>query len=198
MELLVRTADFDGKSLLSGGAGKVNVQLGLSIADKLTIKVSDISVPKLFRTGAANAINDWIAADITRTTAHNNQVTFNDAIVDKHNFSQDAALTNGELLAAIMATRADNASFARLATKSLLIAAFIDPALQADVGIAADVNNAAITTAATAALINGFEAGNDTATIVAAVNAAANGAANANNAAIGNAAGVLVNASFAL
>ena len=38
VELLVRTADFDGKSLLSGGAGKVNVQLGLSIADKLTIK----------------------------------------------------------------------------------------------------------------------------------------------------------------
>ena len=193
VELLVRTADFDGKSLLSGGAGKVDVQVGLSIADKLTIRVADISIPKLFRTGAANAINDWIAADINRTTAYNNQTTFADAIVDKHNFTQDATLTNAELSAAIVATRADNASFARLATKPLLIAAFIDDALRADVNIAADGNVAAIATDATTALINGFEAGNDTATIVAAVNAAASVAAAGNNAAIGNAAGALVN-----
>lgn len=61
-ELLIRTADFDGKSLLSGGAEKVNVQLGLSIADKLTIRVSNISIQKLFRIGVTNATNDWIAA----------------------------------------------------------------------------------------------------------------------------------------
>lgn len=132
VELLVRTADFDGKSLLSGGAGKVDVQVGLSIADKLTIRVSDISIPKLFRTGAANAINDWIAADMARTTAYNNQTTFNDAIVDKHNFTQDAALTDGELSAAIVATRDDNASFARLENAG----ATLTPLLNAQLSVA--------------------------------------------------------------
>ena len=130
--LLVRTANFDGKSLLSGGASKVNVQVGLSIADKLTIRVSDISIPKLFRTGAANAVNNWIAADINRTTAYNNQTTFNDAIIDKHNFTQDAALTNAELSAAIVATRTGNPSFARLESQG----ATLTPLLNAQLRVA--------------------------------------------------------------
>ena len=189
--LLIKTADFDGKALLAGGAGKVDVQVGLSIADRFTIRVGDISTEKLFRTGASNAINDWIAGNMARTTAYNDAALFADAVSARTNFSQEAGLTAAELSAAIVATRGGNTSFARLGSEPLLLSAFIDSALQADVGIAADGNTAAIVTAATNALITGWQAGNDNATISTAVNAAANAAA-ANGGAIGNAAEALV------
>ena len=37
VDLLIKTADFDGKALLGGGAEAVEVQVGLSITDKLTL-----------------------------------------------------------------------------------------------------------------------------------------------------------------
>lgn len=203
--LLIKTADFDGKALLSGGAGKVDVQVGLSIADRLTIRVADISTQKLFRTGAANAINDWIAGNINRTTAYADPALFADAVAARTNFSQEPGLTNNELASAIMAVRGGNTSFARLESERATaldafdtrlradLTANVDALLQADVGILGDGNTAAIAAAAAAAYVNGLQAGNDNATIIAAVNAAANGAANANNAAIGNAAGLIAN-----
>ena len=201
--LLIKTADFDGKALLAGGAGKVDVQVGLSIADRFTIRVGDISTPKLFRTGAANAINDWIAGNMARTTAYNDTALFADAVSARTNFSQEAALTTNELAAAIVATRSGNSSFARLEAEratglDLLdtrlrtdLTANITALIQVDAGITADANTNAAAIGAAAAYVNGLQAGDDNATIIAAVNAAANGAANANAGAIGNAAGTI-------
>ena len=62
VDLLIRTADFDGKALLCGGAEAVDVQVGLSITDKLTLKVNDIGTGKLFRSSVTTKLNDHIAA----------------------------------------------------------------------------------------------------------------------------------------
>lgn len=66
--LLIKTADFDGKAVLGGGASKVEVQVGLSITDKLTLAVKDISAGKLFRSSVSSALNEWLKADISRST----------------------------------------------------------------------------------------------------------------------------------
>ena len=56
VDLLIKTADFDGKALLGGGAEAVEVQVGLSITDKLTLSVTDIGAGKLFRSSVTTAL----------------------------------------------------------------------------------------------------------------------------------------------
>jgi len=56
--LLIKTADFDGKSVLGGGASKIDVQVGLSITDKLTLSVKDLAAGKLFRSSVTTKLND--------------------------------------------------------------------------------------------------------------------------------------------
>ncbi len=64
VDLLIKTADFDGKALLGGGAGAVEVQVGLSITDKLTLSVTDISDGKLLRSSVSELFNkDVIGAN---------------------------------------------------------------------------------------------------------------------------------------
>lgn len=62
VDLLIKTADFDGKALLGGGAEAVEVQVGLSITDKLTLSVTDIGTGKLFRSSVTTKLNDYIKA----------------------------------------------------------------------------------------------------------------------------------------
>ena len=62
VDLMIKTADFDGKALLSGGARSTDVQVGLSMTDKLTLKVTDIGTGKLFRSSVTTALNDRIAS----------------------------------------------------------------------------------------------------------------------------------------
>ncbi|PCJ23772.1 MAG: hypothetical protein COA94_07990 [Rickettsiales bacterium] len=54
--LLIKTADFDGKSLLSGDIKDLGVQVGLASSDKLFLNATDISGGKLWRTSATNLI----------------------------------------------------------------------------------------------------------------------------------------------
>ena len=58
--LLINTADFDGKGLLKGDAQDLQVQVGLNVTDRLSIRVNDISLGKLFRSSVTNALNDLI------------------------------------------------------------------------------------------------------------------------------------------
>jgi hypothetical protein len=67
---LVKTAGFDGKSLLKGV--DMDVQVGLNVTDKLKIKVNDID-GKLFRSSIVTTINLWIAEDYTRCRYYNSE-----------------------------------------------------------------------------------------------------------------------------
>jgi len=70
INLLVKTAGFDGKSLLKGV--DMDVQVGLNVTDKLKIKVNDID-GKLFRSSIVTTINLWIAEDYTRCRYYNSE-----------------------------------------------------------------------------------------------------------------------------
>ncbi len=63
VDLLIKTADFDGKALLGGGAEAVEVQVGLSITDKLTLSVTDIGAGKLFRSSVTTAFIERLKTD---------------------------------------------------------------------------------------------------------------------------------------
>jgi len=70
--LLINTADFDGKGLLKGDAQDLQVQVGLNVTDRLSIRVNDINNGKLFRSSIATALNKAIidAADINAATTY--------------------------------------------------------------------------------------------------------------------------------
>jgi hypothetical protein len=70
INLLVKTAGFDGKSLLKGV--DMDVQVGLNVTEKLKIKVNDID-GKLFRSSIVTTINLWIAEDYTRCRYYNSE-----------------------------------------------------------------------------------------------------------------------------
>jgi len=75
VDLMIKTADFDGKALLSGGARSTDVQVGLSMADKLTLKVTDIGTGKLFRSSVATKLNDHIANTPAGTYTYHKNAT---------------------------------------------------------------------------------------------------------------------------
>ena len=100
VDLLIKTADFDGKALLGGGAKAVEVQVGLSIADKLTLKVNDIGSGKLFRSSVAAALNEYLAADAARSQHYagtGNAQAFADAKATNTNLIH-ASLTTGAIM----------------------------------------------------------------------------------------------------
>ncbi len=97
--LLIKTAKFDGKNLLAGGAKSIDVQVGINATDKLNIRVNDLDNGKLFRSTITNTVNSWIqnranfAAVTAATTYFNNQVNYNADVLNNVNlFSK--ALTN--------------------------------------------------------------------------------------------------------
>ena len=117
--LLIKTADFDGKAVLGGGASKVEVQVGLSITDKLTLAVKDISAGKLFRSSVSSALNEWLKADISRNTHYQAggaataaEITvFNTAIENNDNIAtigQAGNTTDVQIAAGLIAVIAAN------------------------------------------------------------------------------------------
>lgn len=72
---LISAAEFDKKQLLSGGATEVNVQIGTSVTDKLTLKVDDISSGKLFRSSVTTKVNDHIARTAAGTYTYHANAT---------------------------------------------------------------------------------------------------------------------------
>jgi len=124
VDLMIRTADFDGKSLLSGGAKKVDVQVGLSIADKFSVRVADISDGKLMRIGASESLNEYIGGKLGRIGGDkfDTQEKLDAAVTSRTNFTQEAAadLTPQNLADAITAVRDGNTSFIRIADEKLV------------------------------------------------------------------------------
>jgi flagellin-like hook-associated protein FlgL len=72
---LISAAEFDKKQLLSGGATEVNVQIGTSVTDKLTLKVDDISSGKLFRSSVTTRVNDHISRTAAGTYTYHANAT---------------------------------------------------------------------------------------------------------------------------
>ncbi|GAB4164769.1 MAG: hypothetical protein Tsb006_4360 [Rickettsiaceae bacterium] len=72
VDLLIQTADFDGKKLLGGGIKSIDVQVGLSVTDKLELTVTDFASGKLFRSSITKALNEWVAASAANTTYYAN------------------------------------------------------------------------------------------------------------------------------
>ena len=201
VDLLIKTADFDGKSVLSGGAIGVDVQVGLSITDKITLNVKAFSAGKLLRIGAATAINDYLGAKVGRVANYATSAALTSAVANNNNFAAEATTTDAELAGAILASRDGSASFARLDSDNLVTltnaqvviayTASFDAAVAADGTFTAALGNAAhgaalaATAAATAVASYGLgksdaDVAND---VQAAVAVAVNGSA-----AIGNAA----------
>ncbi|MDC0864608.1 hypothetical protein OAP56_01490, partial [Rickettsiaceae bacterium] len=190
VDLMIRTADFDGKSLLSGGAKKVDVQVGLSIADKFSVRVADISDGKLMRIGASESLNEYIGGKLGRIGGDkfDTQEKLDAAVTSRTNFTQEAAadLTAQNLADAITAVRDGNTSFIRIADEKLVpilnskiveqaniptanaIAARFDEMFRNIASISGDPAEAAIVTAAKTAISEGIQAGD---TILAIGNA---------------------------
>ena len=106
VDLLIKTADFDGKALLGGGAEAVEVQVGLSITDKLTLSVTDIGAGKLFRSTVATALNDHLANGNDNLSAYWNQAGNDKAAAVAKNINLiSAAVTGGASLGAVAANQ---------------------------------------------------------------------------------------------
>lgn len=138
--LLLSTADFDGKSLLGGGAQQVDIQVGLALTDKVTISITDYADGKLFRTSITDAINEWLAADETRSTYYANASEIATDLESNINLvsvglanaggsGTGGAMTSAELAAAIVAVRDANADYGTFLNAALpTLAAFMDNA----------------------------------------------------------------------
>lgn len=192
LNLLISTADFDGKALLAGDATTLVTRVGLSIADKITLRVADISGGKLLRIGAANAINDYLGAAVGRVTtaAFQTQAALDLAVAQRTNFAQTAVagLTDVQLATAVNFVSTKNASFARIDEGNL------SPLLKAHIAVALNVRLAAtIVVGAGGAIVAANGAGNaglyaDLANAAGAVITAAGAAGGGNDtAAIANA-----------
>lgn len=87
IDLLISSASFDGRALLGGQAQDIDVQIGLSISDKLNVSIRNLGGDNLFRTSINRALNNWIAADPTgaRSTRHTNAQELANAIKNNEN-----------------------------------------------------------------------------------------------------------------
>jgi len=160
LNLLISTADFDGKALLAGDATTLVTRVGLSIADKITLRVADISGGKLLRIGAANAINDYLGAAVGRVTtpAFQTQAALDLAVAQRTNFAQTAVagLTDVQLATAVNFVSTKNASFARIDEGNL------SPLLKVQIAVAMNVrlDGAVLAAAAGGDLLAANGAGN--------------------------------------
>ena len=126
INLLVKTAGFDGKSLLKGV--DMDVQVGLNVTDKLKIKVNDID-GKLFRSSIVTTINRWIAEDYTRCRYYNSESEMKRDLELNRNLVLVAIRKNGsgtgdklrvvDLATAILSLRDKNPSLPSLLNETL-------------------------------------------------------------------------------
>jgi len=178
---MIKTADFDGKSLLSGGAQKVDVQVGLSIADKFSVRVADLSEGKLMRIGASESLNEYIGGKLGRIGGdkYDTQEKLDAAVTSRTNFTQEVAanLTAQQFADAITAVRSGDTSFIRIADEKLApvlnskiveqantptanaIAGRFDEMFRNVVPISGDAAEAAMVAAAKQAIADGIIAG---------------------------------------
>lgn len=113
INLLIQSANFDGRSLFRGGAN-IDIQVGSPITDRLSIRITNID-GKLFRSGAINAINNYLGAQLGRVGGYT-QETMDEAVISRVNFTQmdEGDLSNEQLAEAIMAVQEGNQFFSHL------------------------------------------------------------------------------------
>jgi len=127
INLLIKTAGFDGKSLLKGVG--MDVQVGLNVTNTLKIKVNDINDGKLFRSSITTTINRWIAEDYTRCRYYNSESEMKRDLELNRNLVLVAIRKNGsgtgdklrvvDLATAIVSLRDKNPSLPSLLNETL-------------------------------------------------------------------------------
>ena len=165
VEFLIRTADFDGKKVLSGDATAINVQVGQSVSDNITISITNYSTGKLFRTTTDTSLNTVIAALTnatapTSTTYYINKAQIDEAVKNNHNLVYNAitgsisgtggSAANRATLTAVLALNGAASAAANVAAAAAIYAASLDAGTAA-IGAHVNVTGAANVAAAVAA-----------------------------------------------
>jgi len=70
VKLLIKTGDFDNKSLFAGDVRNLGVQVGLNTADKLIVNIKDADNGKLLRSSITSALNAKIVTDGNAASAY--------------------------------------------------------------------------------------------------------------------------------
>lgn len=123
IDILIDSANFDGRKLLGGGANETKVQVGPALSNKLSIVIRNLSGNRLYRTSLTNAMNAWIAQDSSgaRTTYYT-QVQLAKAVLDNENLISfgaygvggsgtfGAAMTEQEIANALFAAKTNDLS----------------------------------------------------------------------------------------
>jgi len=123
IDILIDSANFDGRKLLGGGANETKVQVGPALSNKLSIVIRNLSGNRLYRTSLTNAMNAWIAQDSSgaRTTYYT-QVQLAKAVLDNENLisfgaygvggsgTLGAAMTDQEIANALFAAKTNDLS----------------------------------------------------------------------------------------
>ena len=213
VSLLIKTADFDNKALLTGGVQDLSVQVGLSTADKLNFSINNLGEGRLFRSGVTRQLINYLAANVNRSRYYAADPTrLTQDMTDTKNLiteglnaeNADQTLTNRQLATALTAIRNDGGTedldalsgvtqTFNTAARAALKAAWKN-IFENDVVFKIDNNTAAAAEAAAEAVVVGMENELDIADIKTNVNREADTAA-ANNGvvgAVGNRAELLV------
>ena len=104
IDILIGSAKYDGKELLSGGAKQINVQIGVDASNTQTISIRNISDNRIYRTSLALAVNEWLAQDFTRSAHYANQAELTLALQDNENLIANSAANQGTGSGGLMTT----------------------------------------------------------------------------------------------
>jgi hypothetical protein len=130
VKLLIRTGDFDNKSLFAGDVKNLGVQVGLNTADKLIVNIKDADNGKILRSSltsylntnfmnnAANSTHYADAAEIA-TDVTNNVNLVSVALANAGGRGSGGAMTVGELSTGVAAAIVAKPSFGALLNESL-------------------------------------------------------------------------------
>ena len=130
VKLLIRTGDFDNKSLFAGDVKNLGVQVGLNTADKLIVNIKDADNGKILRSSltsylntnfmnnAANSTHYADAAEIA-TDVTNNVNLVSVALANAGGSGSGGAMTVGELSTGVAAAIVAKPSFGALLNEAL-------------------------------------------------------------------------------
>jgi len=102
--MLIRTAKFDSKALLGGNASAIEIGVGISSTDKITLKIKDIGSSKLFRSTIVKEMNDYFANNLGSLAYYQTQQQLDKDIDNNVNLLNAASLRNGSGTGAMLTT----------------------------------------------------------------------------------------------
>ena len=103
--MLIRTAKFDSKALLGGNASAIEIGVGISSTDKITLKIKDIGSSKLFRSTIVKEMNDYFANNLGSLAYYQTQQQLDKDIDNNVNLLNAASLRNGSGTGAMLTIR---------------------------------------------------------------------------------------------